>query len=166
MVYFWVNKRSLFRAHPHIDILLKISRKPTSILSGHLLLVVSRGQRLTLFGSQRNREAQLLEPADGPALGRFGGLFVGMARSQFAVGLALFEQVIDDEEDAVCQGHDGFLAAQAFLESLVVGPQVGVLAACSSVGGFDERLAQPAIALARFGAQAFAGADLGFRTVG
>jgi hypothetical protein len=63
----------------------------------------------------------------------------------------------------VCQGHDGFLAAHALFESLVVGPQVGVLAARGPVGGLDEGLLQPTIALTRLGAQPFPGADLGLR---
>src|SRR5260370_25277658 len=87
-----------------------------------------------------------------------------MTRPQFAVGLLFLEQVIDDDQDPVCQGHDGFLAAHAFFESLVVGPQVGVLAARGPVGSLDQRLLQPTIALARLGAQPFASADLGLPT--
>jgi hypothetical protein len=86
-----------------------------------------------------------------------------VARSQFVVRLVLFEQVIAHDQDAVCQGHDGLLAAHALCESLVVGPQVSVLAARGPVGGLDEGLLQPTIALARLGAQPFAGADLGLR---
>jgi hypothetical protein len=87
----------------------KIHRKPISYPLRHPLLVVCQGQRLLLFGSQRDREAQLLQSANGPAFGRGKGLFVGVARSQFAVGLLFFEQVIDDDQDAVRQGYDGFL---------------------------------------------------------
>ncbi len=116
-----------------------------------------------IFGGQRDSEAQLLKPADGPALGGFKSLFVGMTWSQFAIGLLLLEQVINDDQDPVCQGHDGFLAAHALFESLVVGPQVRILAARRAVGGLNERLLQPAVALARLGAQPFPSADLGLR---
>jgi hypothetical protein len=135
--------------------LLKIRQKSIHSRLCYLILVI--------FGDQCDSEAQLFEPPDGPTLGRLGGLFVGMTRSQFAVGLLFLEQVIDDDQDPVCQGHDGFLAAHALFESLVVGPQVGVLAARGPVGGLDEGLLQPTIALTRLGAQPFTGADLGLR---
>src|SRR5260221_120819 len=136
--------------------LLKIRQKPIHSRLCHLFLVI--------FGGQCDSEAQLFEPPDGPTLGRLGGLFVGMTRPQFAIRLLFLEQVIDDDQDPVCQCHDGFLATHALFESLVVGPQVGVLAACGPVGSLDEGLLQPTIALTRLGAQPFASADLGLRT--
>src|SRR6266581_2110275 len=72
---------------------LKMRYKLISGMLSHLL--VCRGQR--------HSEAQVLEPPDGPALGRFENLFLGVARSQFAVGLLFFEQVIDDDQDAMGQ---------------------------------------------------------------
>ena len=89
---------------------------------GHKLIISSC---LVVFGGQCDREAELLQALECPALGGFEGLLVGMARSQFAIGLLLFEQVIDNDQDPVRQGHNGFLAAQTFLEPLVIRPQVG-----------------------------------------
>jgi hypothetical protein len=59
--------------------LLKIRQKSIHSRLCYLILVI--------FGDQCDSEAQLFEPPDGPTLGRLGGLFVGMTRSQFAVGL-------------------------------------------------------------------------------
>ena len=135
--------------------LLKICRKPIHSRLCHLFLVI--------FEGQQDHEAQVFKPSDGPTLGRLGDLFVGMTRTQFAVGLLLLEQVINDDQDPVCQCHVGFLAAHALCQSFVVGPQVGILAMRGPVGRLDEGLLQPTIALARLGAQPFAGADFGLR---
>jgi len=61
--------------------LLKMCQKAIHSRLCHLVFVI--------FGGQRDSEAQLFEPSDSPTLGRLGGLFVGMTRSQFAVGLLL-----------------------------------------------------------------------------
>ena len=45
--------------------------------------------------------------------------------SAFLIRLLLFEQVVDNHQDAMGQGHNGFLAAHAFAESLVERPQIG-----------------------------------------
>jgi hypothetical protein len=44
---------------------------------------------LVTFGGEGDREAELLKPQDSPALGRLGGLFVGVSRTRFAVGLVV-----------------------------------------------------------------------------
>ncbi len=116
----------------------------------HKLIISSH---LVVFGDQRDGVAELLQAPERPTLGGFEGLLLGMARSQFAIGLVLFEQVIDNDQDAVRQGHNGFLAAHAFLEPLVIRPQVGALAARSPMRRLDEGLTQPAVALARFGTE-------------
>ena len=67
-------------------LLLKMARELIWEASGDLLLV-GPGEPLTLVGSERDREAELLQASDRPALGRLGGLFVGMSRSQFAIAL-------------------------------------------------------------------------------
>ncbi len=69
--------------------------------------------------------------------------------------------MIDDDQDAMSQSHNGLLVPHALAQSLVIGPQQGAFTACSSVGGFNEGLAQPAVSFARFGAQSFVGTDLG-----
>ena len=114
-----------------------------------------------VFEGERDREAQLLQPSDRPALRRGGDLFLGVARPQFARRLLVLEQVRDDNQDAVGQGDKRFLAAHALFKSLRIGSQKSLLAARSALGGLDERLTQPAIALACFGAQPFARTDLG-----
>jgi hypothetical protein len=86
-----------------------------------------------------------------------------MTGPQFAVGLLVVKQVINDDQDTVGQGHDGFLAAHPFGESPVVSSQAGVLAAPGSVGRLDEGLFEPVIAVADPGAQLFARANLGGR---
>ena len=61
--------------------------------------------------------------------------------------------MIDDDQDAMSQSHQRFLVSHAPAQSLVIGAQKSVLAVCGGVGGLNEGLTQPAIALARFGAQ-------------
>ncbi len=84
-----------------------------------------------------------------------------MVRSQLPIGLLLFEQMIDDDQDAMSQGHNRFLVSHALAKSLVIRTQKGALTACSGVGSFNEGLTQPAVAFARFGAETFVRTDLG-----
>jgi hypothetical protein len=135
-----------------MDVLLKIPLSEKMSLLGHL------------GGLKRDLVAQLLQASDCPALGSLGSLLLGVVWPQFAVGLLLFEQMIDDHQDAMSQGHDRFLPSHALFESLVIRPQVGAFAACCRVGSLNEGLTEPGIAFAALAAQAFAGTDLGCRT--
>src|SRR5258708_30974658 len=83
-----------------------------------------------------------------------------MVRPQLPIGLLLFEQMIDDDQDAMSQGHNRFLVSHALAQSLVVRTQKGALTACNSVGSFNERLTQPAVAFDRFSAVPVVRTDL------
>jgi len=84
-------------------------------------------------------------------LGDLGGFLVNMDRSQLPIRLLLFEQMVDENQDAMSQSHQRFLVSHALAQSLVIGAQKGVFAARGGVGSFNEGLTQPAISLARFG---------------
>src|SRR5215467_514523 len=87
-----------------------------------------------------------------------------MSWSQLPIGLLLFEQVIDDDQDAMSQSHNRFLMPHAFVESLVIGTQKGALTPCSGEGLFNEGLTRPSVPFARFGAEPFVRADRGLWT--
>ncbi|SRR5579875_1301016 len=84
-----------------------------------------------------------------------------MLGSQFPVGLLVVEQMINDNQDAMSQGHDGFLVSHALAEPLVIGSQKGLFAVCSGLGSLNESLPQPPVPLACRVAEPFARIDLG-----
>src|SRR5258708_17921437 len=101
----------------------------------------------------------MVEGAKCTTPGHLGGFLLGMVRPQFPIGLLLFEQMIDDDQDAMSQGHNGFLVAHALVQSLVIGTEKATLTACSTDGGFHQGLEQPATAVAPLCAQPFVRAD-------
>src|SRR5436853_3268431 len=107
---------------------------------------------------------KLFQAPDGPAFGGLVSLLFGMPWSHFLIGLLSFEQMIDDDENAMGEGHDGLLVSHTLAQSLIISPQICSFTACSSICGLDESLAQPAIPLTSLGTEPFACTDLGIWT--
>jgi len=72
-----------------------------------------------------------------------------MIRSEFPVGLLLLQEMVNDNQDAMSQSHDGFLLPHALTQSLVIRTQTGALATCSGVGDLNESLAEPSVPFSR-----------------
>ena len=70
-------------------------------------------------------EAQLLQASNRPALGGFKRFLFCMLRSQFPIALLFPEQMIDNDQNTMSQGHKGFLVPHALAESLIIGSQKG-----------------------------------------
>ena len=81
----------------------------------------------------------------------FNGLAVfavEVEATEIGVCRTAMEEVIDDDEDTVADGHDCLLPAASDDESAVLGSKIAILRAARRVGGLDKRAAQPWICLA------------------
>src|ERR687885_771932 len=66
--------------------------------------------------------------------------------------------MVDDDQQAVCDGHGGFLLAEAAGQAAVLGSQVAAPAPSSCQGALDQGRPQVAIALAGLATVPLAGA--------
>jgi hypothetical protein len=76
--------------------------------------------------------------------------------AEIVVGDVVFEDVVAGDQDRVRDRDDRLLVAAAAFDLLVLGAQVGVLGACGSVGGLDQRGAQVRVAFAGLAGAALA----------
>ena len=72
---------------------------------------------------------------------------------ELAIGRAVPQQVVGDDEDAVRDGDDGLLVAPALYEPAVLGGEVGVAFPDGAARTLDEDLAQGAIGMPGAAAQ-------------
>src|SRR5262245_21660078 len=85
---------------------------------------------------------------------------IEVAAAQLAVRLAVAQDVVGDDEDAVGHGDDGLLVAAPLDEAPVLRREVAVACADGAAGALDERRAQRPVGEARAAVQALAGASL------
>src|SRR5262249_30056318 len=83
---------------------------------------------------------------------------IEVAAAQLAVRLAVAQDVVGDDEDAVGHGDDGLLVAAPLDEAPVLRREVAVACADGAAGALDERRAQRPVGEPRAAAQALAGA--------
>jgi len=125
-----------------IDATLKISvsRRPGEGVVGRLRRV--RGwQHLHL-------DAELAQPSQQPVGERGGLLAVQIIRAEFAIGLALRDHVVGDDQEPVGHRHDGALRAAAGGDAPIAGRQRGALRPRGPVRRLDQRGLQPRVPLA------------------
>ena len=67
--------------------------------------------------------------------------------AEVLAGRPPLKHVVDDDQDAVGDGHDGFLASEADEESVVLSDEVRVACPAGAVGRLNERGAQPRVRL-------------------
>src|SRR6266496_5897932 len=89
--------------------------------------------------------------------GAFGVTALEVVAAVVAVGLAGFEHVPVGDQDRVLDGAQRAAVAEAGLEALVLGGEVGALAADRGQGGLLEGDPEPLAALAGASGAAFAG---------
>ena len=107
-------------------------------------------------GLEANRVAEPLQAPDQAAFEVLPVQVIEVGWTEFLIGLSASQDVVDDDEDSMPEGHESAFLAAPRRNPPVLGREVGVSGLRGDMGNLDQDLTQPMIPLPRLATEPFA----------